>query len=254
MRLYHIAEAEGSLYRVRTALGVDTERWTDLSRDVHQWRLELLDRYGIPLHRELRPMDLLSVEDPPTCNYSGSSEGLLTPAQGEEVFLDGLRRIENFAVTIGGLEVINVCLSKRDFNRYEQVSLDRLLNRTNTSVMSADRQAFLIFAQGEEETVNRTCRRLRIFNPVPSRYGLWDEGEKTRNIPVENIIGGAAFRNPQGDLLLQMAGFIAHALLLQEEKPSIKAQHVGILQAFAILDMALNRRASRLDPQGIVRW
>ena len=126
-------------------------------------------------------------------------------------------------------------------------------NRINSSVRSAGRHAFLIFDEGKKEIITRAYRRLRIFNPVPSRYELCEEGERTRNIPVENVIGGPAFRSSDGDYLLQMADFIAHALLKQEEDPVPRVEDLGIHEAFSILDRALNRKASRRDPQGIVR-
>ena len=168
--------------------------------------------------------------------------------------MDGLRRIEDAAVRIGGVEVINVCLRKADVKAYEKVSLDRLLNRINASVKAAGRHAFLIFDEGKERMITRAYRRLRIFNPVPSRYERWEEGERTRNIPVENLIGGPTFRSSDSDHLLQMADFIAHALLKQEETPIPRVESMGIHEAFSILDRALNRKASRRDHQGIVRW
>ena len=50
-----------------------------------------------------------------------------------------------------------------------------------------------------------------------------------------------------------MADLIAHALLKQEEEASPRVERQGITLAFDILDKALNRRASRGDPQGVVR-
>jgi hypothetical protein len=88
---------------------------------------------------------------------------------------------------------------------------------------------------------------------VPSRYEVWEDGEATKDIPIERIIGGPSFRSSQDDDLLQMADLIAHALLKQEEEPLPRVENLGIGDAFSILDKALNRRASRQDPQGIVR-
>ena len=88
---------------------------------------------------------------------------------------------------------------------------------------------------------------------MPSRYEVWEDGERTRDIPIENVIGGPTFRSSHSDWLLQMADLIAHALLKQEEEPSPRVERPGIDQAFGILDRALNRRASRRDPQGVVR-
>ena len=259
MRLYYIDESEGPRYYVRAALGVDAERWNDLSHEIHAWRIELRDRHGIPIERELHACDLLAGRG--KLARSGNADRRLSPEQGAEVFTEGLRRIENAARNIGGVEVINVCLRKPDVRGYEHVSLDRLLNRINTSVSSANRHAFLIFDEGREQMVAQLYRRLRGRNHVPSRYDAWEDGERTKDIPIERIIGGPAFRDSASDCLLQMADLIAHALLKQEEEPSPRVcpvldtgvERLGIAQAFGILDRALNRRASRRDSQGVVR-
>ena len=80
----------------------------------------------------------------------------------------------------------------------------------------------------------------------------WVEGERPQNTPVENVIGGPAFRSSDGDHLLQMANLVAHTLLKQEE-PVPRVESMGIHEAFSILDRALNGKASRRDLQGIVR-
>ena len=240
MRLYYIDESEGPRYHVRSALGVDAERWNDLFRRVQGWRAELQDRYAIPTDRELHACDLLA-------------DRRLAPRKGAEVFTGGLRIIEDAARDMGGVEVVNVCLRKPDCKGYERVSLDRLLNRINTSVAAANRHAFLIFDEGREEMVARHYRRLRSRNPVPSRYEVWEDGERTKDIPIERVIGGPAFRSSHSDHLLQMADLIAHALLKQEEEAVPRVERLGIDRAFGILDRALNRRASRRDPQGVVR-
>ena len=208
------------------------------------------ESHAIPTDREFHACDLLAGRG--LLARNGDGDERLTQRQGAEVFLDGLRSIEDAAARIGGVEVINVCLHKPDAKAYEQVSLVCLLNRINSSVRSAGRHAFLIFDEGKEGMITRAYRRLRIFNPVPSQYELWEEGERTRNIPVENVIGGPAFRSSDGDYLLQVADFIAHALLKQEDHVP-RVEGLGIHEAFSILDRALNRKASHRDPEGIVR-
>ena len=113
---------------------MDAERWNDLFRDIHAWRIELRNRYRIPTDRELHACDLLAGRG--VLARNGRASERLTPRQGAEVFLAGLRRVEDAASSIGGVEVVNVCLHKPDGKRYERVSLDRLLNRVNTSVAS----------------------------------------------------------------------------------------------------------------------
>ena len=60
MRLYYIDESEGPTCYVRSALGVDAERWNDLFADIQEWRRELREGYGIPPDRELHACDLLA--------------------------------------------------------------------------------------------------------------------------------------------------------------------------------------------------
>ena len=218
MRLYYIDESEGPRYYVRTALGVHAERWNDLHNRIRDWRLELRDRYAVPLDRELHACDLLAGRGK-LVRIDGADRRL-SPEHGAEIFIAGLSVVEDAARTIGGVEIVNVCLRKPDVRGYERASLDRLLNRVNSSVASANRHAFLIFDEGKEEMVARLYRRLRSRNPVPSRYEAWEDGERTRDIPIERVIGGPAFRSSHSDHMLQMADLIAHALLKQEEEPS----------------------------------
>ena len=251
MRLYYIDESEGPRYYVRSALGVDSDKWNDLFTYVHAWRVELRDRYGIPLNRELHACDLLAGRG--LLAKNGDANERLSPQHGAEVFLSGLCRLEATARNLGGIEVINVCLHKPRSRNHEQASLNRLLNRINTSVAAAERHAFLIFDEGREEMISRLYRKLKVRNQVPSRYEAWEDGEKTRDIPNQQIIGGPAFRSSKSDYLLQVADFIAHALLKQEEAPIPRVEDYAIDRAFSILEAALNRNASRSDPQGIVR-
>ncbi len=88
---------------------------------------------------------------------------------------------------------------------------------------------------------------------MSSRYEAWNDGERTKDISIERVIGGPAFRSSQDDDLLQMADLIAHALLKQGEEPSPRVERLGIDRAFNIIDRALNRNASRRDSQGVVR-
>ena len=251
MRIYYIDESEGPTCYVRSALGVDAERWNDLHGSIQDWRTAMAGDYSVPTSRELHACDLLAGRG--KLVRVDNTGRRLSPEQGAEIFMDGLRIIESTARRRGGIEVVNVCLRKADVKGYERVGLDRLLNRINTSVAAEGRYAHLIFDEGGEKMVRRLYGRLRSRNPVPSRYEVWEDGEATKDIPIERIIGGPSFRSSQDDDLLQMADLIAHALLKQEEEPSPRVTGLGLHLAFGILDRALNRKASRSDPQGVVR-
>lgn len=245
MRLYYVDEREGESCFVRSALGVDAGAWNGFFQRVRGWRGELRERFGVPPSTELQPLGLLAP------GPGGDSGASLTSEQGAAVFESGLRLIEDAARFRGGLEVINVCLLQHESRRHEEVSLGRLLTRINTSARAAASHAFLIFDEVREEPITRLYRRLRVHNPIPSRYEAWQDGSPTRNIPLDRVIGGPAFRSAGDDHILQLAGFVAHALLLQEEPAN--AAETGLSRGFATLNHVLNREASQRDPQGVVR-
>ena len=249
MRIYYAMEAEGLRHHVRSALGVDAGVWNRLNRRVHEWRQQLESRHGIPAHLGIRPGELVSV--PRSCACGCHPQPSLR--QGAELIAGGLRLVEDFAVEYGGLGVTNVCLDKEEVTAYRRVGLDRLFNRINATEAQAGGLAFVIFGQEAEEMVSGLYQRLRSYNPVPTRHGVCDDGWHTRNLPIERIIGGPAFRDPDTDCLLQAAGLVAHALLWQQEPPGADSNAHDLAKAFGALDRSLNRRAARHDPQGVVR-
>ena len=249
MRIYYVMEAQGRRCHVLTALGVDARAWNRLHRRLRDWRRQLEQRYGIPADAELRPSDLLA-NAVASCGC-GCHRQFASP-QGVEIVAQGLRIVEDFAVETGGVQVINVCLDMDEAPAYRRVALDRLFNRINATAAREGGYALLIFGQKSEETVVRTYERLRSCNPVPVRQGACGDGWHTRNLPIDRIIGGPVFRNPDTDCLLQVAGLMAHALLWREE-PAAAGDLDSFAGVFAVLDRALNRRASRNDPQGVVR-
>ena len=249
MRIYYVMEAQGRRCHVRTALGVDVRVWNRLNRRVLRWRQELEQYYGIYADSELRSSDLVAgvPQNASACHWGCPRH----PASrlGTQVAAEGLHVVEDFAVENGGIGVINVCLDTEDASGYRSVSLNRLYNRVNATAAQERGYAFLIFGQEPEEAVLRTYERLRHHNPVPVRVGACGDGWHTRNLPIDRIIGGPAFRSPDTDCLLQVAGLVAHGLLWREEPSTAD----GLAGVFDVLDSALNRRASRNDPRGVVR-
>ena len=252
MRIYYCAQAEGQSHHVRSALGVDAGAWNSVYRRLQEWRADLERRYDIPAESELRACDLVAAGRPAQACNCGNHENL-DARLGLEVLTGGMRCIDDIAREVGGIGVINVCLDKQEVPSYRRVGLDRLFNRVNATAAQDGGHAFVIFGQEPEEMITRLCRRLRNYNPVPAGQDDRNSGQTTRNLPIERVIGGPAFRTPASDHLLQAAALVAHALLWQEEPPAHCNAASGVNQAFSILDRALNRRAARRDPQGVVR-
>jgi len=246
MRIYYVMEARGRRCHVLSALGVDARAWNRLDRRVHELRRHLEQRNGFLANGGLRPGELADGAAP-SCDCDCHAQR--ATQDKAHVTAQGLRVIEDFAVETGGVGIINVCLDMDDVPAYRRVALDRLFNRVNATADRNNGFALLIFGQEPDETVGSTYQRLRGYNPVPVRVGACGDGWHTRNLPIDRIIGGPLFRDPGADCLLQVASLVAHALLWREEPPTAD----GLVGTFDVLDRALNRRASRNDPQGVVR-
>ncbi len=243
MRIYYVMETQGRRCHVRTALGVDARAWNRLYRRVREWRRQMEQSHGIPADACLYPSDLLTN---PASSCGCGCHDQPASLQAAEIVAQGLRVIEDLAVETGGVQIINACLDMDEAPAHRRVALDRLFNRVNATAARDGGYALLIFGQEPDDTVVRTYERLRSYNPVPVRDG--GDGWHTRNLPIERIIGGPVFRNPDTDCLLQIAGLVAQTLLWREEPGA------GVDSgAFAVLDRALNRRASRNDSRGVVR-
>ena len=245
MRIYYIDDAEGPACYVRSALGVDAEGWNRLHGRFQDWRYAMAGDYNVPTRLKLSPRDLLA--DRGRGVRIDNTGRRLTPEQGAEIFMNGLRVIRGAATHCGGIEVINVCLRKADVPGYERLSLDRLLDRIDASVSADDRYAHLVFDDDGEWVVEQLYGRPR------SRHGVGEDAGRIGDIPIERIIGDPSLRSSEDDDLLQMADLIAHALLKQEEQPSEREAELSLHLAFGILKDTLNHEASRTDPQGIVR-
>ena len=253
MRIYYAVEAEGlRLSRPLRPGGGLEKAWNRFNRRIHEWRRGLESRYGIPADLGLRPGEL-------ACRPRNPAPAVATrnrrPSQG--VGGDcrgGCDSSKHFAVEYGGVKVTNICLDKDEVTAYRRVSLDRLFNRVNATAAQDGALAFVIFGQQPEEMVTGLYQRLRSYNPVPARHGPRDDGWHTHNLPIERVIGGPAFRDPDGDCLLQASGsrgprppLAGGATRHRRETPT------ALAGAFGILDRSLNRRAARNDPRGVVR-
>ena len=252
MRIYYVMESQGRRCHVLSALGVDVRAWNRLDRRVREWHRQLKQRHGVPADEELRLSDLLTATSLPDPSCGCGCHAQPASPCGTEGVAQGLRVVEDFAVETGGVQAVNVCLDMDDVPHYRRIAVDRLFYRVNATAAQERGYAFLIFGQEPDETVVRIYERLRSYNPVPVRMGACGDGWHARNLPIDRVIGGPLSRSPAADCLLQVAGLVAHALLWREE-PGAGVDAGERAHAFAVLDRALNRRASRNDPQGVVR-
>jgi hypothetical protein len=251
VRLYYLDESEDANYYVRSALGVDAEVWSEVFSRIKDWRHQVKNKYRIPMHMELHAHDLLRGKGLP--KFENGKYVQLCVDDGVAIFKNGLEQLERISKDFSKqVEVINICLSKKKYpNKTECYSLERILNRIQKSSEIVDRYVFCIFDQGKEKQITSAYRKALNRNPIPSKYGKWENGGLYKNIPPKRIVGNPAFRSSKDDYFLQMVDFVAHARLKRDTPPNERVLKYKINETFNILDSCLNRDASDNESQGV---
>ncbi len=187
-----------------------------------------------------------------------------------------------------GVQLFNVCLDRQGRADPQLDAWDRLLNRLERTMLEMENRetrmrtrlmqsvrdklseedaeligtrlmiyrarAFIIADEGREPEITRAFRRMHVHNPVPSQYGVWPSGARTRNIPTDRLIEDPVFKKSHRSYFLQLADCAAFALLKREVAPTPLVNKYGIHEMFDdTLARICFRPACRTDPLGIVR-
>lgn len=203
MHLIYVDDScdEKKLY-IFSALAVPADRWTSNFNIIKDWRQQLKQKHGIYARKELHAVDFV----PGRGNVSPKVIGKWQRAQ---IFREGLELL----VKNGDFRLFNACVAHNQERAFE-----RLLNRINRTMQAWGSHALLICDAGKEAEYTKLARKMGAFNPIPSRYGAWEDGGRTKNIPIDRIIEDPIFKKSDRSYLIQMADFCAYALL-QRERP-----------------------------------
>ena len=135
----------------------------------------------------------------------------------------------------------------------DERAFERMLNRINRTLEVWGSYAVLVCDEGKEIAYTRLVRRMYVYNPIPSQYGVWPEtGEARKNIPLEHVVEDPFFKDSAQSYFVQLVDFSAYALL-RRERPIPSKTKYGLDTAFDSLAPILVREATRRDAEGIIR-
>lgn len=139
-------------------------------------------------------------------------------------------------------------------NTDEFIAFDRIINRINRTAKRFNTTALLICDEGQEQSFTRRIRKMRIHNPIASRYGTWEDGGSTKNITTDHIIEDPFFKNSEHSYFIQLADFCAYALL-RMERPIESRTKLGYDQMYKLLSPCVVRACNMRDHRnlGIIR-
>jgi len=233
-----------SRFFVLSGLVIHEASWRPFLDHVLEFRRRMKGAFGLRIREELHAAHLIT-----------------TPGSLARIpRFDRLTIIRHFADELAKfpqVSIINVVVSKDgkpdDFDVAEQAwrallqRFENTLLRANFPGPSDSFQRGLVIPDGAPlPRIVSLLRRLRHFNPVPSRFG------PARNLPLVRVVEDPVFRDSAQSLIIQAADPAAF-LLYQREQPNAYMRKKGGGAYFERLGPVLCRHAAPSDPFGVVR-
>lgn len=238
MRFIYVDESHDEHLYVLSALALPADRWNQALDQVIEFRRGLKRSDGIYLSAELHAWKFVS-------GRGNIADKIVTKFRRCEIFAEILK----FMTTLPGVQLFNAALPVKQADW----AFERLINRINRALQDWQTYGILICDQGNEAKFTSLLRRMRRFNPIPSRKGEWREtGKPTKNIPIDRILEDPFFKRSDQSYFLQLVDFAAYALLRRERPVATKSKY-GLDKAFNNLKPILVLKANSNDPEGVIR-
>lgn len=243
MFLYYIDASSDQSYFVLSALRIVGERWKEIFDKTKDFRRYLKRTYGIYLRKELHSTELIRGKG----RLAAGPVGKGTRAR---IFDETL----HFIAGLPDLQILNVCIRVPHCPVDPYIrAFERLLNRIEANLKAAGCNGIVVLDEGKEGMIRRVARKMAVFNWVPSAFGVWQNGEPTKNIAVSRVLEDPVFRSSADSYFLQLADVAAFALLKREVPPTPVVERYRIHMMFEALAPTLCRQVSPNDPDGIER-
>ena len=234
-----------SRYFVLSGLVLHELVWLRMLESVIEFRRELRARYGLKLREEIhaghflhKPGDLARI--------------------AKSLRLRLLRDVIDFQATLNDINIVNVVVDKRgkapDYDVFEmawkclvQRFHDTISRQNFPGPKNPQDYGLLIVDRTDEQKLRALTRRMRRYNPIPARGG-----GGYRHVLLDTLVEDAIHRDSNHSYFLQLADVNAF-FLYQKLDPAADVAKKGARNYFDRLDRILCKKASRTDPQGVVR-
>lgn len=277
VRFFYIDESHDDEKFCLSAIGIRHSAWNSCFDELRRHREMLKREHGIFLRKEIHAHKFLA-------GRGSISDRIVTKWERSRIFNGILKLIASFPEVM----LFNVCLNKSDHDDPHLTAWDRMINRIERTLLEMERvetpkrrnclseieahvehevyrdietrildyksRAVLVSDEGREIEIGKALRKMHVFNPIPSKYGMWASGQATRSITADRIIEDPVFRKSSRSYFVQLADCVAYALLKREVPPTPRIEKYGIHKMFdENLSGVCFRKASPGDELGIVR-
>jgi hypothetical protein len=277
VRFFYVDESHDAEKFCLSAIAIKDVDWHTCFELVRDHRVALNKKYGLFLRKEIHAHEFLA------------GKGHVSPPQiGKWERSRIYHGMLHLVAQLPNVKIINICLPKHGNRDPQMKAWDRLINRIERAMKGFEQhdllqrkillarvqnhlagpvldelrstltnhctKAVIVADEGREGEIIKAVRRMHVHNPIPSRLGVWGDGQLTHNIKLERIVEDPIFKPSDRSYFLQLADCVAYALLKREVTPTPRCKKYGIQTMFdEVLQSVCHRPAARRDPLGIVR-
>lgn len=282
--LYYIDESHDDDKFCLVALGLRIGKWREAFDAVKAYRGRLRQTDGIRTNVEIHARELVSGRGTLARDKNGNRI-VISRHRRSQIYADHLRLI----ASLPSMHMFNICLDTKGRADPELDAWDRLFNRLQRTAVERNRlerlarglflgtlktiapkplykkveeravpygaHVVIIADEGRQREIAKMRRKMSVINYIPSQQGNWGGGKRTKNIPLDNFVEDALFRDSSESYFIQLADCAAFALL-KRETPN-KSTHTRQHSLDRMWDQHLRSvrfpKAAPRDPDGIVR-
>ncbi|MFY8000290.1 MAG: DUF3800 domain-containing protein [Candidatus Kapaibacteriota bacterium] len=230
-----------SRHYILSGLIVPSSDWNQSFARMKTLRKVFRSAYNFPMQEEVHASELIRVG-------KSKSYRSISKTNRMKILVRFIQEIPQIFTTG---KIINIILDKTDFvsgTNYKEIAWSRLLQRYDTFLKKSGSVNGMVIVDGDEEAkIRALLRKMRIYNPAPSKLnaGIYQT-------PIDNIIEDIFERNSKHSFFIQAADIIAHSLY-RYEYPKGSLKKWGIDRAFLALEPLLLKEVSGGDSLGVVR-
>lgn len=235
MHFVYIDDSKDDQIACFSALLIPADKW----RSSLDWLLGIRKQMnlsdGVYVRKELHATDW------------NSGRGRIAPHP-----IDKQRRARLFDFFLSGIamipeaQLVNACNTLAN----EERTFERMLNRVHVNMEKSGSTAVIFCDEGK--SYDRLLRKLRVYNPIRSKLGVWQDGNEFANIKLERILEDIVYRDSKRSQFIQAADASAYALL-RRERPHPSKTALGLDTSFYLLEPIMVKAANGRDSYGVVR-
>jgi len=178
--------------------------WEEHLKGIREWRRRASKRDGLRVAKELHASKLASGRGR---FRHGTTQ--YTRVEAAQVYRALLADID-FLPQPSVLSVVSGPGSILYGHSQLEASLIALFQRMRTSCERSERLGLVFFDEGHGE-YRQMYRKARVYLPTGSRVHNWGSGTATKNLPLDNFVKDANFKDSRHCLFTQLADIIAYA-------------------------------------------